>query len=344
MRKLLLLFICVGCFNTLYAQSGMVLAEGDPVNQFRRKIMGDYYRRQISEHDLKKAQRKNIPTNFLETLKQYDWVLMETYSFKDKTYRKTTSATAPHYRFVFNRFNKYGDKYTFLLKHVVRKSMEIIDRSEYKKAPFIKFKKQGGRHYIITRDNNTIHYSQIISFEKRMLIVDESNVSMAGTASSQRIRKAYLAMPKFKFTHLLRRMTGLRKNTQANTNTVKKSKKPKKRVVSTSSSNTRKKKIRYNNSGNCSVSSSTFNQVYGQIKGENFDKKKLNTANRLLRQHRCFTTAQVKKLVKLFPFSATRMKFLRSAYQYTVDKSNYYDIASELSFSKEKKELKKMMR
>lgn len=345
MRKLLLLLICAGFFNASYAQSGMVLADGDPVGQFRRKIMSDYYRRQVGEHDLKNAQRKNIPANFLETLKQYDWVLMETYSFRDKKYGKTTLDTKPHYRFRFNRYNKYGDKYTFLLKYVVRKSKEIIDLSEYRKAPFIRFKKQGGRNYIITQDNNATRYGQIISFEKRMLIVDESNGgSMAATASSRRIRKAYLAMPKFKFTQVLRRMTGLRKNKRTNTTTVKKSNPPKKRVESASSGNIGTKKIRVNNSGGCRVSSSTFNQVFGQIKAERFDQKKLNTAKRLLRQHRCFRTTQIKKLVRLFPFSATRMKFLRNAYQYTTDKSNYYNIASELTFANEKKELKKMMK
>lgn len=94
----------------------------------------------------------------------------------------------------------------------------------------------------------------------------------------------------------------------------------------------------------CQLSEAEYKQVHDMIKDESFDNARLNTAKTLLQQKKCFTTEQITGLAKLFPFSSSKMKFLREAYQYTTDKENFYNIAQVLRFNSEKEELRKIIK
>jgi len=89
----------------------------------------------------------------------------------------------------------------------------------------------------------------------------------------------------------------------------------------------------------CKVSASEFQAAKAQIKKQAFNNTKLNMAKQIFRSKKCFTVNQVKQVVSLFTFADTRLKFAKFAYEYTINKNDYYQVTEVLKFDSDKEKL-----
>lgn len=82
----------------------------------------------------------------------------------------------------------------------------------------------------------------------------------------------------------------------------------------------------------------SFEQLKQSLKKESFDQTKLKTAKQFIAQN-YFSTAQVKELVMLFSFDDSKLELAKFAYDYTIDKGNYFLMNDAFSFSSSKESL-----
>ncbi len=93
----------------------------------------------------------------------------------------------------------------------------------------------------------------------------------------------------------------------------------------------------------CEVTSDDFNDISNRIRNISFDSERLSTAKSILRIKKCFTTAQIMQLGKHFRFKNSTMDFVKFAYDFTIDVSEYYKVADIFTFSSDKEELMKFI-
>ncbi|MBW6491225.1 MAG: DUF4476 domain-containing protein [Lentimicrobium sp.] len=93
----------------------------------------------------------------------------------------------------------------------------------------------------------------------------------------------------------------------------------------------------------CVVSDPELSQILTSIKNESFNSTRLTLAKQILRSKQCFTTAQVKEMVRLFSFDDSRLELAKYAWDYTIDRENYYQVADAFSFSSNKEKLMKFL-
>jgi hypothetical protein len=93
----------------------------------------------------------------------------------------------------------------------------------------------------------------------------------------------------------------------------------------------------------CFVSDEEFSQITNSIKKESFNSTKVTLTKQILRSKQCFTTRQVKEIVKLFSFDDSRLEIAKYAWDYTIDRDNYYQVADVFSFSSSKENLMKFL-
>lgn len=70
------------------------------------------------------------------------------------------------------------------------------------------------------------------------------------------------------------------------------------------------------------VSDNSFYQFYGHLKNLTFDADRLKEAKSAI-SHDCFTSKQVKDLLKAFSFESSRLEFAKYAYSFVYDKGVY---------------------
>jgi hypothetical protein len=83
------------------------------------------------------------------------------------------------------------------------------------------------------------------------------------------------------------------------------------------------------------MDNNAFQQLKQSIGNESFDNTKLKVARQFIASN-YFTTAQVKELVLLFSFENSRLDIAKYAYDYTIDKGNYFLVNDAFSFSNSK--------
>ncbi len=93
----------------------------------------------------------------------------------------------------------------------------------------------------------------------------------------------------------------------------------------------------------CYVSPEEFTQILTSIKKESFNNTRVTLTRQILRSKQCFTTMQIKEIVKLFSFDDARLDIAMFAWEFTTDKDNYYLVAEEFSFSSTKEKLMKFL-
>ena len=93
----------------------------------------------------------------------------------------------------------------------------------------------------------------------------------------------------------------------------------------------------------CIVTDQEFSQIIISIKKESFNNTKLVLARQILRSKQCFTVRQVKEIAKLFSFDDTRLDIAKFAWDYTIDRDNYYQVADVFSFKSHKDQLMKFL-
>jgi hypothetical protein len=93
----------------------------------------------------------------------------------------------------------------------------------------------------------------------------------------------------------------------------------------------------------CMVSHEEFTQIMASIKKESFNSTKLTLTKQILRSKQCFSTTQVKEMIKLFSFDDSKLEIAKYAWDYTIDRDNYYLVADVFSFSSNKEKLMKFL-
>ncbi len=89
----------------------------------------------------------------------------------------------------------------------------------------------------------------------------------------------------------------------------------------------------YNGPIGCPVpmSPGDFSDLKNTISSKTFEDSKMTIAKQVL-QNNCLLTTQVKDLMGLFTFEATKLDFAKYAYDYTYDVGNYYKVNDQFTF------------
>lgn len=93
----------------------------------------------------------------------------------------------------------------------------------------------------------------------------------------------------------------------------------------------------------CFVPGEEFDQIITSIRKESFNSTKVTLAKQILRSKQCFTTVQVREMLKLFSFDDSRLEMAKFAWEFTTDRDNYYQVADVFTFSSSKEELMKWL-
>lgn len=89
----------------------------------------------------------------------------------------------------------------------------------------------------------------------------------------------------------------------------------------------------------CIISPQQFNDMIQSIRQESFKTTKMALAKNIIKSNPCFTSNQIKDIVLEFAFESGRLEIAKYAWDYTVDKENYYVVADAFSFSSSKEDL-----
>ncbi|MDX9751007.1 MAG: DUF4476 domain-containing protein [Flavobacteriales bacterium] len=81
-----------------------------------------------------------------------------------------------------------------------------------------------------------------------------------------------------------------------------------------------------------------FRAAVQSVEGKSFEDSKLTSAKQVGRA-KCFTVSQVKGIMELFSFEATRLDFAKFAYDRTHDIGNYYQVNDAFTFESSISEL-----
>ena len=79
------------------------------------------------------------------------------------------------------------------------------------------------------------------------------------------------------------------------------------------------------------MSATDFQAAKSSISKQSFSETKMNVAKQAIKG--CLNTAQVRELIPLFSFEGDKLSFAKLAYDYTVDKNNYYTLTDLFGFS-----------
>ena len=90
--------------------------------------------------------------------------------------------------------------------------------------------------------------------------------------------------------------------------------------------------------GSTAMSNSSFSAAKQTITKQSFDDTKLTTTKQILKTN-CLTAAQIKELMLLFSFEATRLDLAKLAHTKCVDKNNYFLLNDAFTFESSVEEL-----
>lgn len=93
------------------------------------------------------------------------------------------------------------------------------------------------------------------------------------------------------------------------------------------------------NWNNGAVDDNSFSGMKDYVQRQSFDSDKLNAAKEVSRTNK-LKSSQVADLCKLFSFDNNRLEYAKYAYDYVVDKNNYYLVSNTFSFSSNANELR----
>jgi hypothetical protein len=99
----------------------------------------------------------------------------------------------------------------------------------------------------------------------------------------------------------------------------------------------------YNGGNNPCMLTNEFNIALNSIRSDSFESGKLTKAKQIVSRNR-MCTAQIIEIVRLFSFESNKLEFAKYAYQFCVDKNNYYLVTDAFSFQSSKDELLKFIK
>jgi hypothetical protein len=89
----------------------------------------------------------------------------------------------------------------------------------------------------------------------------------------------------------------------------------------------------------CTVSDAEMNDIIKSIENQSFNNTQLMTAKQVVKSKKCFTTAQIIRIVEIFSFESSKLEMAKYSYNYCTDKDNYYKVNNTLTFSSSKENL-----
>jgi len=93
----------------------------------------------------------------------------------------------------------------------------------------------------------------------------------------------------------------------------------------------------------CSVSESDMQGILNSIRQISFDSSKLNQAKVILQSKKCFTTAQIAEIMKLFSFDSGKLDIAKFAWDFCLDTQNYFILNEVFSFDSTKGQLNRFI-
>jgi hypothetical protein len=93
----------------------------------------------------------------------------------------------------------------------------------------------------------------------------------------------------------------------------------------------------------CSVSESEMQEILNSIRRISFDSSRLNQAKVILQSKKCFTTAQIAEIMKLFSFDSGKLDVAKFAWDFCIDTQNYFILNEVFSFDSTKGQLNRFI-
>lgn len=334
MKKVLLFVFCIFTMQSFAQSDDLIYLKGQKaLNWFHAKL-SQMQSNMPSGTSVANAQPQAIPANLMETLKQYDWIKLGDYWFKNGSFSSETASGSQTNQIRFERYTQNGIQYGLeCRKDFVTNTAQFMDTYPGRNGKVSVVKINGQNFLKFDYDGEEITYGQIISYQNGILIYDVTRGGKVSDINSpSRFRRVYMAVPRTNIGNTLHGVvsTYLRSDEDPNPNYPS---------IAPSSTSTTTPQT------NCSpMSSGHFQQVLNSIKQENFDRNRLDKAKASLGNGKCLSVNQVSQVMELFPFSNSRMQFLEMVYPYTSDRQNFGSLASKLTFSRDKEKLKEIIR
>jgi hypothetical protein len=89
---------------------------------------------------------------------------------------------------------------------------------------------------------------------------------------------------------------------------------------------------------NMAMNNANFEEAKRTVAANGFDETRLSTAKQIASSN-CLNTNQIAALIKIFGFEESKLDFAKYAYDFCVDRNNYFKIANSFSFESSKTEL-----
>lgn len=91
----------------------------------------------------------------------------------------------------------------------------------------------------------------------------------------------------------------------------------------------------------CIVSNTDMMDIKNSINNSSFDNTKMTVGKQAIAAKKCLTVSQIKEILGLYSFESSKLEVAKYAYDYCVDKSNYYQVNDVFSFTSSKDDLTK---
>jgi hypothetical protein len=90
----------------------------------------------------------------------------------------------------------------------------------------------------------------------------------------------------------------------------------------------------------CFVTDQEMQEVRASIKGMGFDSSMIEQAKMLLNAKQCFSSQQIASIVSLFSFASSQVDVAKYAFDYCIDRDNYFRVINVLGFDSSKREVR----
>jgi hypothetical protein len=86
------------------------------------------------------------------------------------------------------------------------------------------------------------------------------------------------------------------------------------------------------------INDGEFQEMKKSISSKSFSESKMRTAKQATQNH-CLSTLQIKEIMKVFDFEGDKLEYAKFAYDFTVDKNNYYKVNDAFDYESSISEL-----
>lgn len=93
----------------------------------------------------------------------------------------------------------------------------------------------------------------------------------------------------------------------------------------------------------CSVSDADMAAIKNTISKQYVESSKVTTIKQIIRSKKCFTVNQIKDIIRLMSIESYKMDMAKFAYEFCIDKENYFQVADVLNIASYKRELSEFL-